>query len=140
MLLLSGISGKPALSRSVGHYCRDIGKLMRPLFSSIAASQRVMSVTVTSNSERTETATFSAGVFVDASYEGDLMAKAGVSYVVGRESVDKYNESLAGCVALERVSVVGETPPARCGFSCEFLCRVSVDERRIAFAPIDEQP
>ena len=37
-----------------------------------------------------------AKVFVDASYEGDLMAKAGVSYVVGRESRDTYNESLAG--------------------------------------------
>lgn len=33
---------------------------------------------------------------MDASYEGDLMAKAGVSYVVGRESRDTYNESLAG--------------------------------------------
>jgi len=35
-------------------------------------------------------------VFIDASYEGDLMAKAGVSYVIGRESRDTYNESLAG--------------------------------------------
>jgi len=37
-----------------------------------------------------------AKVFIDASYESDLMAKAGVSYVIGRESRDKYNESLAG--------------------------------------------
>ncbi len=37
-----------------------------------------------------------ARVFIDASYEGDLMAQAGVSYVVGRESIAEYGESLAG--------------------------------------------
>lgn len=40
--------------------------------------------------------TFSAKVFIDSSYEGDLMKTAGVSYVVGREGRAKYNESLAG--------------------------------------------
>ncbi|WP_270089159.1 FAD-dependent oxidoreductase [Sphingobacterium sp. SYP-B4668] len=35
-------------------------------------------------------------VFIDASYEGDLMAKAGVSYTVGRESSSTYNEDLNG--------------------------------------------
>lgn len=35
-------------------------------------------------------------VFIDASYEGDLLAKAGVSYTFGRESQAKYGESLAG--------------------------------------------
>lgn len=39
---------------------------------------------------------FAASVFVDASYEGDLYAKAGVSYTIGRESPNKYNETLAG--------------------------------------------
>jgi hypothetical protein len=39
---------------------------------------------------------FSGKVFVDATYEGDLMAKAGVSYIVGRESRDTYGESFAG--------------------------------------------
>ncbi len=34
--------------------------------------------------------------FVDCSYEGDLMAKAGVSYTYGREPIAQYNESLAG--------------------------------------------
>jgi hypothetical protein len=40
--------------------------------------------------------TFTAQVFVDASYEGDLMARAGVSYIVGRESSGQYNEALGG--------------------------------------------
>jgi hypothetical protein len=39
---------------------------------------------------------YRAKVFIDATYEGDLMAAAGVSYTVGRESRDTYNESMAG--------------------------------------------
>lgn len=34
--------------------------------------------------------------FIDATYEGDLMAKAGVTCTVGRESNDTYGESLNG--------------------------------------------
>jgi FAD-dependent oxidoreductase family protein len=40
--------------------------------------------------------TYSAKVFVDATYEGDLMAQAGVSYTWGREASTEYGESLAG--------------------------------------------
>ena len=40
--------------------------------------------------------TVSGRVFIDASYEGDLMARAGVSYTVGREAVSDYGESWAG--------------------------------------------
>ena len=35
-------------------------------------------------------------MFIDCSYEGDLMAKAGVSYTVGRESASWYNEPISG--------------------------------------------
>ncbi|MBR9998452.1 MAG: FAD-dependent oxidoreductase [Cyclobacteriaceae bacterium] len=34
--------------------------------------------------------------FIDCSYEGDLMAMAGVSYTIGRESNEKYGETLNG--------------------------------------------
>ena len=37
-----------------------------------------------------------AMVFIDAGYEGDLMARAGVSYTFGRESKKEYHESWAG--------------------------------------------
>jgi hypothetical protein len=40
--------------------------------------------------------TFAADVFIDAGYEADLMARAGVSYRIGRESSAEYGESLAG--------------------------------------------
>ncbi len=40
--------------------------------------------------------TFKGKMFIDATYEGDLMALAGVSYHVGRESEAQYGEDLAG--------------------------------------------
>ena len=39
---------------------------------------------------------FTARIFADASYEGDLMAQAGVSFTWGRESSAQYGEPLAG--------------------------------------------
>jgi hypothetical protein len=41
-------------------------------------------------------------MFVDASYEGDLMARAGVSHVVGRESNAAYGETMNG-IRLARI-------------------------------------
>jgi len=40
--------------------------------------------------------TYRGKVFIDASYEGDLMAKAGVTYHVGREANATYGETLNG--------------------------------------------
>lgn len=40
--------------------------------------------------------TYAAKMFIDSTYEGDLMAAAGVSYHVGRESKDQYGEQWAG--------------------------------------------
>lgn len=37
-----------------------------------------------------------AKIFIDATYEGDLMAQTKVRYTVGRESIKQYGESLAG--------------------------------------------
>ena len=42
------------------------------------------------------TKTISARMFIDTSYEGDLMARAGVSYFVGRESNSTYGETYNG--------------------------------------------
>lgn len=39
---------------------------------------------------------FRGRMFIDASFEGDVMALAGVSYTVGREPESRYGESLAG--------------------------------------------
>ena len=45
---------------------------------------------------RTSGGTHTAKVFIDATYEGDLMARAGVVWHIGRESRDEYGESFAG--------------------------------------------
>jgi hypothetical protein len=48
------------------------------------------------SSDPKKTQIIRAAVFIDCSYEGDLMARAGVSYMVGRESSAVYNESYNG--------------------------------------------
>lgn len=45
---------------------------------------------------KTSGGSFRAAVFIDATYEGDLMAAAGVSWTIGREGKGEYGESLAG--------------------------------------------
>lgn len=44
----------------------------------------------------TKNGTFTGRVFVDGTYEGDLMAAAGVDWTIGREGREAYGESLAG--------------------------------------------
>ena len=39
---------------------------------------------------------YEGSVFLDCTYEGDLMAASGVSYFVGRESNSVYGETLSG--------------------------------------------
>ena len=51
---------------------------------------RIVSITTLSGK------TFHGKMFIDATYVGDLMAAAGVSYTVGREPESQYGEYLAG--------------------------------------------
>lgn len=54
--------------------------------------------------------TFAGRVFLDCTYEGDLMAAAGVSYTVGREPNSKYDETLNGVRPLEPEKSFGLSP------------------------------
>ncbi len=54
---------------------------------------RISSITMESGE------TYFGKVFIDATYEGDLMASAGVFYSAGRESNDQYGETLNGVQA-----------------------------------------
>jgi autotransporter-associated beta strand protein len=56
---------------------------------------KVVSVTVIDLSTN-QSVVCTGKMFVDAGYEGDLMAYAGVPYRVGREAQSEYNESFAG--------------------------------------------
>ena len=51
---------------------------------------RIRSISTASGS------TFAGAAFIDATYEGDLMAAAGVSYRIGREGADEFGEEWAG--------------------------------------------
>ena len=51
---------------------------------------RIASITMQSGKS------FSGKIFIDATYEGDLMAAAAVSYTVGREANEKYGETMNG--------------------------------------------
>lgn len=53
-------------------------------------SKKITSLTMESGQQ------YKGKVFIDATYEGDLMARSGVSFVIGRESNSTYNESRNG--------------------------------------------
>lgn len=63
-------------------------------------TKRVLKNVVKSGARITQITTsegdFTAKAFVDATYEGDLMAAAGVSWTIGREGRKEFGESLAG--------------------------------------------
>lgn len=56
----------------------------------LRAEGRIVSITTLSGQ------TYEGKVFIDATYEGDLMAAAGVNYHVGREANEVYNEQWNG--------------------------------------------
>jgi hypothetical protein len=51
---------------------------------------------------------YTAKMYIDATYEGDLMAKAGVSYTIGRESNSQYGETVNGIHPSKVVSVLSD--------------------------------
>ena len=53
--------------------------------------------TVIEEIEMEDGTVFRGSVFIDATYEGDLMAFAGASYIVGREPQSQYHEYSAEC-------------------------------------------
>lgn len=57
---------------------------------------------VASGVARGAAVTVRAKMFIDCSYEGDLMARAGVSYIVGREANSDYNETYDGVQLLNK--------------------------------------
>lgn len=66
------------------------------------AGTRISSIEVESAGDTHPMMRIAADYFIDCSYEGDLMARAGVSYVVGRESNETYGETYNGVELLTR--------------------------------------
>jgi hypothetical protein len=93
--------GKPRVWRFEAHVAEGIfSQMLEEAGVSIYFEQRLTDITLGNNritALKTECGnTFKARMFIDASYEGDLMAKAGVSYTVGREANRQYRETLNG--------------------------------------------
>lgn len=59
-------------------------------------------VTSSSENKAQQSVKVKAKIFLDCTYEGDLMAKAGVSYFVGREDNSLYKETLSGVQLLKQ--------------------------------------
>ncbi len=70
----------------------------RRIIAAAKDKSRIVSITLEDsvNPNRKTNVVVEAKVFIDATYEGDLMAQAGVSYTVGREGSKKYNECFNG--------------------------------------------
>ncbi|MDR0541418.1 MAG: FAD-dependent oxidoreductase [Dysgonamonadaceae bacterium] len=76
-----------------------VNVLYQHRLSSVEKEGRNIVAIVVENSRQPKTSTnrrIRAKMFIDCSYEGDLMAKAGVSYTVGREGNEVYNETYNG--------------------------------------------
>lgn len=70
--------------------------------------------------------------FIDASYEGDLMAQAGVSYTYGREGKNEYNESLAG--------VVSPTVAGAANHNFKYDIKAYDDNGKLKYQEVSEEP
>ncbi|HTF20641.1 MAG TPA: FAD-dependent oxidoreductase [Chryseolinea sp.] len=62
----------------------------KQLTKTVVENKKISSITLDDGSSHT------GSIFIDCTYEGDLMASAKVSYTWGRESIQQYNESYAG--------------------------------------------
>ena len=70
----------------------------RRIISSVVENKNIKAITLESSKESDTKSLIEvhAKQFIDCSYEGDLMAKSGVSYTTGRESNAEYGETLNG--------------------------------------------
>lgn len=75
-----------------------------------------------------QTLVFAAKIFIDASYEGDLLAAAGERYHVGRESRSQYGEPLAG-------NALGQADGQVQGYNLRLIMTTEADNMRETVPP-----
>ncbi|MBQ0006559.1 MAG: FAD-dependent oxidoreductase [Alistipes sp.] len=71
-------------------------KLMQGYYLSSVEKKGTRIKSITCETKSGESVTINAEQFIDCTYEGDLMAMAGVSYAVGREDSSVYGETCNG--------------------------------------------
>jgi hypothetical protein len=65
-------------------------------------NRKIISIDITKTSNPKILQTIKAKMFIDCTYEGDLMAKAGVSFTVGREANEVYGETYNGVQMMDK--------------------------------------
>ena len=75
--------------------------------SAVERAERLIRSVILTPVERGETLRVGGRIFVDATYEGDLAALAGVPYRVGREDRNEYGEPHAGRIFSRRIIAPG---------------------------------
>ncbi|TMV48304.1 FAD-dependent oxidoreductase [Paenibacillus mesophilus] len=95
-----GLRFEPSVARKVmhkllGHEPGIEVACLREIVSVRMEEERIVSLEVEDIQSGAKTV-YGAHQFIDATYEGDLAAMAGVPYRLGRESRDEWNEELAG--------------------------------------------
>ena len=92
--------GKPAFYFESNHFEEQCNRWVRDHNIEVLWEQRIKEVQLDNGLIQqivlTNGKTYQGKFFIDASYEGDLMALSGVSYALGREAKSVYNEKLAG--------------------------------------------
>ena len=63
---------------------------------------RIVEIVVENSLNTAKTKRIKADYFIDCSYEGDLMARSGVEYTVGREANEQYGETYNGVELMTR--------------------------------------
>ena len=79
----------------------DLVLTKHELLDVIKVKGRVESIWIENHQSKIKTK-ITAKYFIDCSYEGDLMAKSGVSYTIGREENSKYGETWNGVQMLDK--------------------------------------
>lgn len=69
---------------------------------SIMDGTRISGIVVENSCNPSHSRTIKADYFIDCSYEGDLMARSGVEYTVGREANSQYGETYNGVELMDR--------------------------------------
>lgn len=89
--ILDGYLDNPHIKVVTGYHFCDAAK----------EGTDIRTIRVAGGDNSLDTLTFKAKWFIDASYEGDLMAGAGVSYRTGREDNSEYGETWDGVQLLD---------------------------------------
>jgi hypothetical protein len=91
----SGTRFEPHVAEQAFNQMLAQQKSLQVVFNAPVSSVAMNGTSITSIAAGTNTI-YAAKEFIDASYEGDLMAAANVSNAVGREPAAQYNESIGG--------------------------------------------